>query len=369
MSELLISTMRRPRLRNAKTQRRPRAARVSAQKTSSGRPLENSTRLNTLFHILPDWVFLLRRDGLILDYHVPQEPSTPAFKEEITGRKFTELLPNALARQSAYYLEKAFQTRQLQVFTAPLQWAGEQRDYRVRIISRAGDEALALIHDVTNEKLREKEIVEITSREQTRIGQDIHDGLGQHLTGISFLSRALEQKLLGRSLPEAKDAAEICRLVIQTLSHSRSLARGLFPVELEGHGLVSALKELATEIEKVFGVTCIVECPEDLVIEDRVRATHLFRLAQEAMNNSMKHGKARRIVVRLERLNGSAALSISDDGIGLRDSNGPNHGLGLRIMNYRAQKLGGALDISVAPSGGVSVRCTFPYVCHEHAPS
>jgi signal transduction histidine kinase len=261
----------------------------------------------------------------------------------------------------AYHLEQTLRTGELQQFVFAHEANGESREYHARLCRCGGDQVLVLVRETKFEKLREKEIVEITNREQARIGQDLHDGLGQQLTGISFLSRALEQKLAARRLSEAADAAEICRLVVQTLAQTRNLARGLFPVELEGNGLASALKQLGQEVEKLFKITCAVECSEGLVIQDRGTANHLFRLAQEAINNSVKHGKAKRVSLSLERLNGSAVLSICDDGIGFRDNALPGQGLGLRIMNYRAQKVGGTLDVRTAPAGGVHIRCTFPY--------
>jgi signal transduction histidine kinase len=208
----------------------------------------------------------------------------------------------------------------------------------------------------------EKEILEISGREQMRIGQDLHDGLGQHLTGVTFLTRALENKLAALSLPEASAAAEIGRLVFEALSQTRNLARGIFPVELESSGLVQALIELATTVEKLFNISCRFEGDDGMVLHDRTLANHLFRLTQEAINNSVKHGKAKQVVIRLRRSADKAVLSIRDDGLGF-----PTHahgvkanGLGLRIMHYRAQKIGGSLEVQPAKDGGTIVSCTFP---------
>src|SRR5205085_6148808 len=139
----------------------------------------------------------------------------------------------------------------------------------------------------------EKEIIEISHREQTRIGQDLHDGLGQHLTGITFLTRALENKLSGLRLPEAKEAAEIGRLVLEALTQTRTLARGLFPVELESKGLTAALKELCEAVQEISDVKCHFQHDEATVISDRQAETHLFRPAQDAIMNSMQHGTAK----------------------------------------------------------------------------
>src|SRR5207237_2860566 len=139
--------------------------------------------------------------------------------------------------------------------------------------------------DVSEQRLLEKEVLEITNREQTRIGQDLHDGLGQHLTGITFLTRALETRLSSQSLPEAEEAAEIGRLVLQALSQTRNLARGLFPIELESNELAPALRELAATVEKLFNISCAVETDDNLVVAaNRTVVNHLFRLAQEAIN-------------------------------------------------------------------------------------
>ena len=317
--------------------------------------------LEALMLVVPDRVYVVQRDGEILDSQCPQDVGS----RDLVGKNFRDVLTAPVSKQAAYYVDRALRTGQPQHFTFTREGKGEFHEYHVYLSQSGPDHVVALVRDTTFEKLREKEIVEITSREQARIGQDLHDGLGQQLTGISFLSRALEQKLASRGLSEAAEAAEICRLVVQTLSQTRNLARGLFPVELEGNGLVSALKQLGEQVEDLFQITCPVDCHEGFVIQDRTTALHLFRLAQEAISNSVKHGKAKRVSLSLEQLNGSAVLSISDDGIGFRDKSAPGQGLGLRIMNYRAQKIGGTLDVRSAPSGGVHIRCTFPYTAPQ----
>jgi signal transduction histidine kinase len=215
------------------------------------------------------------------------------------------------------------------------------------------------VHDVTDRIQMEKELLEISHREQMRIGQDLHDGLGQHLTGITFLTRALEKRLAGQGLPEAAEAAEVSRLVMQALSQTRSLARGLFPVELEAKGLVAAFRELAATVEDVFGVACALDCDESVVIRDQTVATHLFRLAQEAVSNAVRHGKAKHLAVELKRAGDYLALAIRDDGQGLPKDGPKAQGLGLKIMQYRAQKVGGVLTLQSPDGGGTVVACVF----------
>jgi two-component system, LuxR family, sensor kinase FixL len=203
-------------------------------------------------------------------------------------------------------------------------------------------------------------VPEGSSHEWMHLGQELHDSVGQLLSGVTFLSRALENKLSARGLPEASDAAEIGHLVFQALTQTRNLARGLFPVELEADGLVEALTEWAGTLEKLFGISCRVEAEADLVLGDQTVANHLFRLAQEAFNNSLKHGRATEVVIGLRRHTQGAELFIRDNGKGLPVQGTKSDGLGLRIMNYRARRIGGRLSIESTEVGGTLVRCIFP---------
>ena len=159
--------------------------------------------------------------------------------------------------------------------------------------------------DITERKHLEKAILEVSGREQRRIGQDLHDGLGQHLTGIAFMSKVQEQKLMEKSLPEAGDAAKIVKLVNEAIYKTRELARGLLPVVSDAHGLMSALQQWAGEVEDLFGVSCRFECFAPVLIHDDTVATHLYYIAREAVNNAIKHGHASQIVIRLGRRSGT----------------------------------------------------------------
>jgi signal transduction histidine kinase len=258
-----------------------------------------------------------------------------------------------------HYLEKAFRTGANQKFSCQYLLPGKLRYFEARITLRGGGTALAVVRDVTDHETLEKEVVESSSRVQMRIGQDIHDGLGQHLTGITFLSRALEKKLQGKDLPEAAEAAEISKLVIEALSQTRNLARGLFPVEVESTRLCQSLRELAASTEQLFHISCGVECDSNLIVNNRNASTHLFRLAQEAINNAVKHGRAHRVGILLGTTDDKAVLRITDDGVGFPPEGARRSGLGLRIMTYRAQKVGGTLDIQPGQHGGTVVTCTF----------
>lgn len=216
--------------------------------------------------------------------------------------------------------------------------------------------------DITEAKRLERTILEISGREQRRIGQDLHDGLGQHLTGVAFMSKVLAQKLRDRQVPEAADAARIVELVNEAINRTRELSRGLLPVLLESRGLMNALERLAVEVEDLFQVECCFDCEEPVLIRESATATHLYHIAQEAVNNSLKHGRPRRVVIALSG-GEEPSLRVDDDGVG-GYGNWPlsagDRGMGLLIMSHRAKMIGGRLEIRSAPRGGTSVCCLFP---------
>ncbi len=221
--------------------------------------------------------------------------------------------------------------------------------------------------DITERKRLEQAVLDISVREQRRIGQDLHDGLGQHLTGIAFMSKVQEQKLAEKGLPDAAEAAKIVRLVNQAIEKTRELSRGLLPVLSESRGLMSALQQWAGEVQDLFGISCTFLCMEPVLIHDDSVATHLYHITQEAVNNAIKHGKARHLVIALGAAGGRGALTVSDDGSGIQKLPGAGTGMGLHIMNYRAKMIGGVLEVKSGKPHGTVVSCAFPIESDELA--
>ena len=220
--------------------------------------------------------------------------------------------------------------------------------------------------DVTESRRLEKAILDISAREEARIGQDLHDGLGQHLTGIAFMSKVLESNLSDRSLPEAKEAARIVERVNEAISKTRELSRGLLPVS--SGGLIPALERWANEVASVFGIDCEFTCEYPVLIRDENLATHLYRIAQEAVNNAVKHARPAHIAIRVEKSGDGMTMSITDDGAGLPEDASARGGMGLRIMSYRARMIGAALDVSRNPEGGTTVLCQIQAASEQGLP-
>ncbi|MFW6161383.1 MAG: PAS domain-containing protein [Planctomycetota bacterium] len=214
--------------------------------------------------------------------------------------------------------------------------------------------------DVTERKRLENEIAALSDREQRRIGRDLHDTLGQQLTGMLFVLDQLEADLHDRGLPEAEEVTKAVEMLEQSIEQTRALARGLSPVMDEPGGLTSALAELAESVEAQFGITCRFEAPEDLLVTDNDAAVNLYRIAQEAVSNAIRHGKANEIRIRLARNEGRGCLAVHDDGVGIAPDATDGGGMGLHIMPHRAKSLGGRLDVQPDAERGTVVTCTFP---------
>jgi signal transduction histidine kinase len=170
----------------------------------------------------------------------------------------------------------------------------------------------------------------------------------------------LERRLAEEAVPEAADAGKIVQLVNEAINKTRELARGLLPVLSDADGLMSALKRWAGEVEDLFHVPCRFHCVEPVHITDVGVATHLYHIAQEAVNNALKHARARQMALSLTRQDGAGLLSIEDDGVGLPEELGSRTGLGMHIMRYRASVIGGTLELRRGPDGGTVVSCRFP---------
>jgi signal transduction histidine kinase len=205
----------------------------------------------------------------------------------------------------------------------------------------------------------EREIIGISEREQRRIGQDLHDGLCQYLAALGCAAASLRGDLANLNLrAEADVAGELAKLLQDAVVQTRDLARGLVPVQMDEASLVLALENLAASVSRLQGITCTFETEGPVVSYDEKSAMHLYRIAQEAVNNATKHGKAHKIDIFLNAVGGMTTLRIADDGVGISRTRGEGGGMGLSIMNYRARLSGGELQIEEPESGGTAVSCT-----------
>lgn len=231
-----------------------------------------------------------------------------------------------------------------------------------RVLARTGEltEANRQLREAFQRRRRlEREILEISEREQRRIGQELHDSLGQQLTGIAILTKVLEQKLQRKTLPEAASAKEIASLVNQAVEETRQLSRGLHPVALDENGLMSALQSLAMTTQSLFRVSCTFRCVRPVLVRDASTAVHLYRIAQEAVTNAVRHGGPENIIIDLSSQDRWATLAITNNGRDFPEKLPKHEGIGLQMMGHRAEMINGSVDVRRAPSGGTQVVCRF----------
>ncbi len=225
---------------------------------------------------------------------------------------------------------------------------------------RAEYRARALAKETAERERLEQEMIDISEREQRRIGRDLHDGLCQHLTGTALAGHALAETLSSAGRGEAAGVQKIVDLVEEAIELARGMAKGLHPVEMEAGGLMQALEEFAATTSDIYGVRCRFLCHVPVLVRNPASTTHLYRIAQEAVGNAIKHGGAREVRIILDESERSIRLVISDNGHGFSEPPPGNRGMGLRIMADRAKMIGGQLTIARNTGRGMELCCRIP---------
>lgn len=286
--------------------------------------------------------------------------------EDLINQNFLELMPSSdheafRELMSSLTPDAPVQKREMRLYDAEgkvrwLRWAFRaffQADGDVAEFQASG-------RDITERKQLEREILDVSARERRRIGQDLHDGLGSHLSGVAMLCRGVIRKIEAGERVDKSVMEEIVQLVHESISQVRKLARGLNPVRMEDEGLCSALQELVSSAQAHPGVNCSFSSDSDVPDPNSEVALHLYRIAQEALNNALKHASADHIHMHLGTKADTLVLTVDDDGVGIPSSRNDRDGMGLRVMNYRANTIGAKLRIRPRSNGGTRVQCTLP---------
>ena len=321
-------------------------------------------RYENLFENAKDMVFTHDSHGCITSVNKTGEQFLGRRREDILGKNLVTFVVEDQRDALKEWLDQVSQGVEM----AATEWdfinpggANRRVEISALLVTQEGSapEVESVARDVTERKRLEREILQISNREQRRIGHDLHDGVCQQLAAIAYLIDILADQLQERKLPEFSEAERIAGLVNETMSQTRSVARGLFPVRLEEEGLVSALEEVVNNAARIFRVHCQFACTEPEPRLETTAALHLYYIAQEAVLNAAKHGGATEISVTISRQQERFALTVADNGRGFETGESNSGGMGIRIMRYRAQVIGATLDLKSRPGKGTQITCAF----------
>lgn len=357
-----------------------RAARRSPAESpslSSGRePLqqalrESEAKARAVLDTTVDGIITIDDEGRIESFNQAAEAIFGYAAADVVGQNISVLMPEPYRSEHDTYLRSYHETGRRKIIGIGREVEGRRKDGTTFPLDLAVSEVhlgerrlfTGVVRDISERRRLEREILEVSEEERRRIGQDLHDNLGQMLTGVGLLSRSLARKLRQAGAPGADEAATIEQFIREADEQARGLARGLVPVDLEAKGLADALQRLTDHTEALFDVRCVFRETASAAVHDNTAATHLYRIAQEAVHNAVKHGQAARITVMLAAGAERTRLRVKDDGVGFPENNAAVHesqagGMGVRIMHHRARMIGATLEIQSAPGEGAAVTCT-----------
>jgi two-component system sensor kinase FixL len=328
---------------------------------------DSEERLRAIWQTAVEGIITIDDRGRIESMNPAAEKIFGYTANELIGKNVKVLMPSPYREGHDKYLDNYKRTGHAKIIGIGREVVGQRKDGTTFPMDLGVSEVklhdrmifAGFVRDITDRKRLEKEILQISELEQHRIGQDLHDGICQHMTAIELMAEVLETKLAKQAKSLAPDAEKIARETREVISQTRALSRGLSPVLLESEGLMSALKELASNTQEMFRVSCQFFSLKPVQVEDLTTATHLYRIAQEAVSNAIKHGKAREIQIVLSFENGVLILAVQDNGIGMQTKAQKQKGMGLQVMKYRAGIIGGSIDVRKSEQG-TRVTCTVP---------
>ncbi|MFB6232587.1 MAG: PAS domain S-box protein [Salinibacter sp.] len=329
---------------------------------------ESEAKARAILETTVDGIITIDADGTIESFNEAAEDIFGYDAEEVIGENVKVLMPSPYREEHDEYLRSYHETGRKRIIGIGREVRGKRKDGSTFPMDLAvsevelGDRILftGIVRDISERRRLEKEILNVSEEERRRIGQDLHDGLGQMLTGIGLLSQDLARQLDEEGHERAEDMAEITEHIKEADQYARDLSHGLIPVDVEANGLSEALRRLSQNAERLFNVHCSFREVGTVLVHNNTVATHLYRIAQEAVSNAARHGEADDIKIILASGEEQIRLQVRDDGVGFDDEAMDGSGMGVHIMNYRARIIGGTLEVSSALRDGTVVTCTLP---------
>lgn len=322
-------------------------------------------QFEAIFEHAVDAIIIINRRGLIERFNDAAQAVFGYTLDEVKGRNVSLLMPNAYARNHDKYINNYLRTGTRKVMGIGREVEGLRKDGELFPMELALSEFesegelffAGFVRDISERRKLENAVLKTSEHERRRVGQDLHDGLGQMLTGISLIAGNLARRLALEGHDMAEDLSEVTELVRDADRMSRNIARGLVPVELDGEGLATAIERLCQNARKFFSVECTFQEEGRALPIDSGAASNLYRIAQECISNAVKHGGATRIDVSLRQKGEKLILQVADNGVGFPDTLSEDRGMGVDIMGYRARVINARLSIERRDEGGTIITC------------
>lgn len=327
---------------------------------------ESAERMRAIVDTAVDAIITIDERGTIESANFATERLFGYASKELMGRNIRMLMPEPYQSEHDTYLHNYVTTGEAKIIGIGREVTALRKDGTTFPINlsvsevRFGSRRLftGIIHDISQRRGLEKQILEISEAEQRRIGQDLHDGLCQYLVGIGFTAEMIAGRVETQVPEQANEIRKIGQLMRNAATQARDLSHGLNPVGIGEQGVANALETLAKQISELFQVSCTFESSGKVSIADRAGAMHIYRIAQEAVSNAVRHGHARTIRIALKQAKAYSLLTIEDNGTGIKSTG--QSGMGLKTMSYRSRIIGGTLTIAPRPGGGTIITCRIP---------
>ena len=323
---------------------------------------EREERLHAILKTVGDAILTINRHGEILGINPATERMFGYSEAELLGQNAAMLVPAGFGSESDGGITDLLVAEDVRILGTTREMQGLRKDGRLFPVDLTLSEVdntrvyTCVIRDISRRKELEVEVLRITEAERQRVAADLHDGICQELVGISFMLTAVRRDLQ-KSDPLFHKLRLIVQSIIDAADHTRQVARGMSPVVADGSGLMHALRQLATTTAHSRRIRCRFECPVPVTFDGPMIANELYRIAQEAIHNAIRHGEARQITIRLSEEDGEVCLAILDNGHGCAGIPHGTPGMGLRVMRYRASLIDAELTIQPRKRGGTEVVC------------
>lgn len=343
---------------------------IDSQRQTEKKLEESLARTQAILETTVDGIITINTSGIILSINSAVEQIFGYSSDELTGQNIHILMPSPYQENHNRYLKNYLESGERKIIGIGREVRGRRKDGTTFPMELAVSELewdgkrifTGSIKDISARRTLENEIIKISDEERRRIGQDLHDGLGQMLTGITLMSQSLARKLEEDHIPASRNLNELTDLIKEADKYARTLSHSLVPVEIDSTGLKIALSQLCERAGRLFNIQCDFSSDNADEVKDGFVANHLYRIVQESISNAVKHGKASGISVHLSCTANHIALLIEDDGAGfdVDDPEFESRGLGIKTMKYRAHISGGELKLLKNRNGFILVECIIP---------